>query len=33
MLTSIAADLDAVLITRNAADFAGIEHITRVIAV
>lgn len=33
MLASVAADLGAVLLTRNAADFAGIGHTPRVVAI
>ncbi len=33
MLASVAADIGAVLVTRNAADFAGVGDIARVIAV
>lgn len=33
MLASVAADLDAVLVTRNAADFVGAGGVVRVIAV
>jgi predicted nucleic acid-binding protein len=32
MIASVAAELGAVLLTRNPADFAGIGHIVRVIA-
>jgi predicted nucleic acid-binding protein len=33
MLASVAAELGAVLLTRNSADFAGIGDIAQVIAV
>jgi predicted nucleic acid-binding protein len=33
MLASVAAELGAVLLTRNPADFVGVERIVRVIAV
>ncbi len=33
MLASVAAELGAVLLTRNPADFVGTDHIVRVIAV
>lgn len=33
MLASVAAELGAVLLTRNPADFVGVEDITRVVAV
>jgi len=33
MLASVAAELDAVLLTRNPDDFAGIDHLVTVVAV